>query len=93
VLGNRSAIAHQLECFGFIAIADEKPQRATKLLGAADALREKIHSPMTDQEQIEYDQHVRRLQSMLPGAELNTVWTEGRSMTIEKSIQLAISDD
>ena len=93
MLGNRAAIAHQFECFGFLAIADEQPQRATKLLGAADALREKIQSPMTDQEQIEYDQHVRRLQSMLPDAEFNTFWAEARSMTIEEAIQLAISDD
>ncbi len=93
VLGNRSAIAHQLECFGFIAIADEDPQRAIKLLSAADSLRENTQSQMTDQERIEYGEHFGRLRSMLPDAEFNTIWAEGRSMTIEESIKLAISDD
>lgn len=93
VLGNRSAIAHQLECFGFIAIADEDPQRAIKLLSAADSLRENTQSQMTDQERIEYGEHFGRLRSMLPDAEFNTIWAEGRSMTTEESIKLAISDD
>ncbi len=92
VLGNRPAIAHQLECYGFLAIAGEEPQRAAKLLGAADALREMTQSPMTDEEQIEYDQQFGHLRSMLPDAEFNAIWAEGRSMTIDESIQLAISD-
>jgi hypothetical protein len=92
VLGNRSAIAHQLESIAFIAIADEEPQRATRLLGAAEALREQTQSQRTDQEQIEYDEHVRRLRCMLPDAELDTTWAEGRLMMMEAAIQLAISD-
>ncbi len=53
--GNRGAIANQLECFAFLAIADEEPQRAAKLFGAAEALRDKAQSPMTDNERVEYD--------------------------------------
>lgn len=90
-LGNRPAIAHQLECFGFLAIADEEPQRAIKLFGAAEALREKAQSPMTDHERVEYDQSVAQLRSMLPEAEFNALWEEGKSMTMEQAIQLALS--
>ena len=67
-LGNRAAIAHQLECFGFLAIHDEEPQRAAKLFGTAEAVREKIQARMTDYERVEYDQAVTHLRSMLAEA-------------------------
>lgn len=90
--GNRAAVAHQLECFAAIAIAEEEPQRAAKLLGVAEALRERIGSPMVDYERVEYDQFMAQLRAMLPEAEINTLWAEGRSMTMEQAIQLALTD-
>ena len=92
-MGNRSAIANQLECFGFLAIADEEPQRTIKLFSAAEALREKIESPMNDYERVEYDRSVARLRSMLAEAEFNTIWGEGRSMTMEQAIEYALATD
>ncbi len=92
-IGNRAAIAHQLECFGLLAISDEEPQRAIKLFSAAEALREKIQSPRVDHEQVEYDQSVAQLRAMLAEAEFNALWTKGRAMTMEQAIRLALSVD
>jgi tetratricopeptide (TPR) repeat protein len=89
-MGNRAAIANQLECFGFLAIQDEEPQRAVKLFGAAEALREQIQAPMTDYERIEYDQAVAQVRSMLAEMEFNALWAEGRAMTMEQAIELAL---
>jgi predicted ATPase/class 3 adenylate cyclase len=89
-IGNRSAIAHQLECFSFLAIADEEPQRAIKLFSSAEALREKIQAPRVDYEQVEYEQSVMQLRALLPQAEFNALWAEGKSMTMEQAIQLAL---
>jgi predicted ATPase/class 3 adenylate cyclase len=91
-LGNRPAIAHQLECFGFLAIADEEPQAAIKLFGAAEALRDKIQAPMTDYERVEYDQAFARVRSTLAEAEFNELWIEGRSMTMEQAIEYALEE-
>jgi hypothetical protein len=91
-LGNRAAIAHQLECFGFLAIAEEEPQAAVKLFGAAEALREKIQAPMTDYEQVEYYRSVAQLRAMLAEAEFNALWAEGRAMTMEQAIEFALSN-
>lgn len=91
-LGNRAAIAHELECFGLLAIKEEEPQRAVKLFGAAEALREKIQAPMTDYERAEYDQMVARIRSMLSEAEFNAFWAEGRSMTMDEAIEFAIEN-
>jgi tetratricopeptide (TPR) repeat protein len=89
--GNRAAISHQLECFGFLAIADEEPHKATRLIGAADALREKTGNQMTDYERLEYDRALLQLQSMIPPEEFRSLWTEGRAMDMEAAIQLALS--
>ena len=94
-LGNRAAIAHQLECFAFLAISDEEPQRATKLFGAAEALREKIQASMMEPERVEYNQAVAQVRSMLVEAEFIALWAEGRAMTMGQAMAFALeeSDD
>ena len=91
-LGNRAAMAHQQECFGFLALADEEPHRAIQLFGAAEALRERINSSMTDYEQVEYNEAIARLHTMLTPTQFNSLWAEGRSMTLEQAIQFALKD-
>ncbi|HXQ32817.1 MAG TPA: hypothetical protein VN843_02225, partial [Anaerolineales bacterium] len=89
-LGNRSAIAHQLECFGFLAIHAEEPQSAVKIFGAAEALRDKIQAPMTDYERVEYDEAIAQVRSMLSQVEFSKIWIEGRAMTIERAVEFAL---
>jgi predicted ATPase/class 3 adenylate cyclase len=89
-LGNRPAVAHQLECFAMIAIVEEEPQRAAKLFGAAEAIREVTGHKPTDEEQAEEAQFMNRLRAMLPEAEFNALLAEGKSMTMEQAIQLAL---
>jgi len=88
--GNRPAVAHQLECFAMIAVVDEEPQRAAKLFGAADAIREVTGHKPTDEEQAEEAQFITRLHAMLSDTEFNALWAEGKSMTMEQAIQLAV---
>ena len=89
-LGARPAVAHQLECYAFIAIAEGQPTRASQLLGAAEALRAKVQSPMADDERVEYDQSVARLRSMLAEKDFNSLWAGGRAMSMEQAIQFAL---
>ena len=89
-LGHRGAIAHQLECFAFIAIAQEYGERAVKLLGAAEALREISNSRMTPQERSEYDKQVADLRAGMDEKIFASLWVEGRSMTMEQAIQFAL---
>ena len=89
--GNRPAVAHQVECFAMIAVAEEEPQRAAKLFGAAEAIREMTGHKRTDEEQAEEAQFISRLRSMLAEAEFNALWAEGKSMTMEQAIPLALS--
>jgi hypothetical protein len=69
---------------------EEEPQRTLKLLGAAEALREKIGSPMASYENWNIKNQVAQLRVTLPEAEFNALWTEGKSMTNEQAVQLAL---
>jgi predicted ATPase/class 3 adenylate cyclase len=89
--GNRAAIAHQMECFAYIAVAEEEPQRAIKLLSAAEALRERANSPMTDNECLDYEQAIGELHSRVGDADFGSLWAEGREMRMDQAIQLALN--
>jgi predicted ATPase/class 3 adenylate cyclase len=90
-LGHRAAVANQLECFAFIAKVHKQPERAIKLLGAAEKLREIIHIDMWDMERVEYDREVADLKTNTGEREFTSLWVEGKSMTMEQAIQFALS--
>ena len=89
-LGHRAAVANQLECFAFIAKRYEEAERAAKLFGAAEALREIINIAMTKVERIEYDQEVADLRADMDEKAFTSLWTEGRSMMIDEAIEFAL---
>jgi len=89
-LGQRAAVAHELECFAFIAGASGQNERSAKLFGAAEALRELIGSPMTPLERREYDQAVSNLRTQMGEAALAKAWAEGRALTMEQAIEYAL---
>ncbi len=89
-LGHRAAVANQLECFAFLAKVNEQPERAIKLLGAAEKLREIIKIDMSELERVEYDREVADLKTNMEDKLFAALWAEGKSMTMEQAIQLAL---
>jgi len=92
-MGHRSAVAHQLECLAFIAKAMEQPDQAARLLGAAEALRQKIEIDMTPSEREEYEKEVADLKANMDGKEFASLWAEGRSLSMEQAIQFALAPE
>jgi tetratricopeptide (TPR) repeat protein len=91
-LGHRAALAHQLECFAFIAKAQEQPERAAKLFGAAESLREKINIAMTLQERIEYDREIADLRANMDDASFSSHWAQGRALTVDQAVDFALEE-
>jgi predicted ATPase/class 3 adenylate cyclase len=89
-LGHRAAVAHQLECLAFIAKALEQVDKAIRLLGAAEALRQRIGNAMTPRERDEYDAEVAGLKANTNEVEFVSRWAEGCSMTMDEAIDLAL---
>jgi tetratricopeptide (TPR) repeat protein len=90
-LGHRSAIAHQLECLAIIAKGMEQAEKALHLFGAAESLRQKIDIDMTSQEREEYEKEVADLKANMDELEFASLWAEGRSMTMDAAIELALN--
>ena len=80
-----------LEGLGKIAVAQNQLERAARLLGAAEAMREKMDTPMPPVQRGDYDAHVQILREKL-GGKFETTRNDGRSMTMEQVIEFALED-
>jgi predicted ATPase/class 3 adenylate cyclase len=89
-VGQRGAVAHQLECFAFIALAQNQLERAARLLGAAEAWREQGGTPMTPDEQVEYQEQSAAVRAQMEPEVLASAWAEGRALTMEQAVQYAL---
>ncbi len=92
-IGQLGAVAHQLECFGFLAMVGDQNERALKLFAAADALREKVDSPMTSEEQAYFDEQIRALRQKLQAQQFDRIWANGRNLTMEQALELALEEN
>ncbi len=90
-IGQMGAVAHQLECFGFIALAQGQHERALALFAAAGRIREKSATPMTPDEQRYFDEQLGKLRQALDAVRFGSIWSEGAALTTEQAIQLALS--
>jgi len=92
-MGQTGAVAHQLECFGFIALAQNEHERALQLFAAANALREKSGTPMTPDEQAYFDEQLKRVRENIDLIKFDVAWSKGHAMGIEQAIQFALADE
>jgi tetratricopeptide (TPR) repeat protein len=91
-LGNEGAVANQLEAFAYVALARRNGERAARLLGAAEALREVSASHIPRMERPEYDAEVGRLREGPDDVALTSVWADGRAMNADEAIAFALAD-
>jgi predicted ATPase/class 3 adenylate cyclase len=92
-VGQRGAVAHQLECFAFIAIAQNQFDRGVRLLGAAEAWRERGGTSMTPEELVSYQKQVAIAGRQMDSELFSKTWAEGRALTMEQAIQYATEGD
>jgi tetratricopeptide (TPR) repeat protein len=84
----------QYSLMGTALVAFTKGQtaRAVQLFGAADALREKIGTPLPPSQQPLYDALVKSMRAELRESTFEAVWAEGRGMTMQQAIEFALKD-
>lgn len=90
-LGHRGAVANQLENIGYVEADEGRSDRAARLFGAAEAIREASHQPMAFDEVAEFGDFVERTRSGLPADAFAAAWTAGRSMAMADAVALATS--
>ncbi len=90
--GHGPAVAHQLECFAYIAIARGAHEHAAMLLGAATKAREQMDALSTDPREIEdLARAMTQLAKTMGEEKRDKVMAEGRLMDLDEAVQLALS--
>jgi predicted ATPase/class 3 adenylate cyclase len=88
-IAQTGAVAHQLECFGFIALEESQDERALRLFAAASVLREKRGTPMTPDEELYFAEQLTSLREKMNEKQFDLAWSMGRRMTMEEAIEFA----
>jgi predicted ATPase/class 3 adenylate cyclase len=85
-LGDRRGMADSLEALAFIAVESGDAERALRIFGAAERLREEIRAPLQTSERASYDRHVADARTALGDAAFSRAWAEGRSLALDEAI-------
>ena len=90
--GHARCIAEGLESLAHVAAVCEQPERAARLLGAAEALRESRGGAMYPFWRLEYERCLEALRPQLDQATWAARWAEGRAMPLKDAVAVALSD-
>ncbi len=91
-LEDKYGIAECLVGLAALATATKQAERAARLFGVAEAMRETLKSPTPSSERAAYDQSVAALRALLGEEAFAAAWAQGRSMTLEEAINEATKD-
>jgi predicted ATPase/class 3 adenylate cyclase len=92
--GHQAAVAHQVECFAYIAIHRHRFTHAAQLLGAAEMARQRINSPSTEQQEIlEKQQALKQLEAKIGKDELDRLIKLGKWMSLDEAVVFALDED
>jgi hypothetical protein len=90
-LGKKLRIALSSEAFAHLA-AREDAERAARLWGAAEALRERLGAPLPPNERAEYEREVAAVRQALGAEGFAVAWAAGRSLTEEQAGAYALGE-
>jgi tetratricopeptide (TPR) repeat protein len=91
-LGDPYTLVQALEDFAELAAREGAWARMTRLLGAAEALREEMDKPLRPRERSEYDRFLRGAREALGEEAAAAVWEAGRAMTLKQAVAYALHD-
>lgn len=90
---DKPSVADCLEKFASLARSKSRPERAARLFGATEALRDAIGYRLPPADRLEYDRDVLAVRTGLGAKAFTEAWSEGRTMTLEQAIEYALSND
>jgi tetratricopeptide (TPR) repeat protein len=89
-MGFQRGLALGPEVFATLMAAQGEPERAARLFGAAERLRETIQLPPLPNERAENDRFIAVLRAGLDEETFAAAWAEGRAMTREQAAASAL---
>ena len=88
-LGHRRGIARLLGAFACLAVDQGQPERALRLAGAADALRDRVGAAVATPDRAELERTLTRARRDLGPARATAAWSAGAELSPEAAIALA----
>jgi predicted ATPase len=92
-LDHKRGIARLLESFALAAAAQQHPERALRLAGAAAGLRQTIGIPLAPSEQVKMKASLDAAREIVSNAAGNRAWLEGYGLTVEDAIAEALKPE
>ncbi len=89
-LGDKNGIAYCLEGAGCLAIAQLAPKKACQLLGAAEALREALGSPLDETEAAELGHFIHMAEAQIGEEAFNQAWNAGKRLRLDQATHYAL---
>lgn len=77
---------------GIMAV-EGQPERAARLLGATEAILEANKHTIEPTDQADYDRSINDARALLDEETFKAAWTEGRAMTLDEMVALALGED
>jgi len=89
--GHQTAVANQVECFAYIANSRGNHAHAARLLGAAQAARQRLNEPITyPNEMAENTAVMQQLAGSMGEAERDKALAEGARLNLDEAVVLAL---
>jgi tetratricopeptide (TPR) repeat protein len=92
-LNNRQGIAECLEQLAGANLANVDIEVSVQLLGAAEALRDKIGVPLTTVERVFYEWIVDSARTRMDPELFRIAWATGRTLSLERAVAQALGED
>ena len=92
-VGDRIGIAHCLAGLGGVAWLQAQPERAARVLGAAEALLEALGARLDVNERDLYDRTVAALRGHFDAGRFAAAWAAGQALPLEAAIAKALETE
>ena len=89
-IGHVRMIPITIEGLAALAVRNKEPERAARMYGAAEALREDIALPLDDPDEWQYARHVEHARAQLDDQVFVSAWAAGREMGINAAVEYAL---
>ncbi|MGQ0600986.1 MAG: ATP-binding protein [Anaerolineales bacterium] len=91
-VGHQWGIAASLRELAKVARAKGQPERAARLLGAAESIHEASGTPVQPHPYKAYEREVAAVRDALGAEAFRAAWTEGRTMTMEQTMAYVLGE-
>src|SRR5262249_5227198 len=90
--GHKPRIVEDLEGLAAVTVAQAQPERAARLFGAAERLREEIGACVPRAERADHERSVAAVRTALGEEAFAAAWAAARALSLEQAVAFALQE-